>query len=96
MRMGFPGQTILGILIMQELSHLLHRPLIRSVAGDKGLLLYRVLHNIIIINRNADVVGKESWNIKEINEAYTAVQIAYRVTCKGEENESDTYNVKEF
>ena len=43
-----------------------------------------------------DVVGKESWNIKEINEAYTAVQIAYRVTCKGEENESDIYNVKEF
>ena len=40
---------------MQELSHLLHCPLIRSVAGDKGLLLYRVLHNIVIINRNSDL-----------------------------------------
>lgn len=43
-----------------------------------------------------DVVGKESWNIKELNETYTSVQLSYRVTCKGEENESDIYNVKEF
>lgn len=42
------------------------------------------------------VEGGETWNIKEINGTSTSVQLKYRVRCKGEENETDVYNVKEF
>lgn len=42
------------------------------------------------------VEGSESWNIKELNSTYTSVELQYRVRCKGEENEEDTYQVKEF
>lgn len=42
------------------------------------------------------VEGGESWNIKEINSTSTSIQLQYRVRCKGEENETDVYNVKEF
>lgn len=38
----------------------------------------------------------ERWNIKEINSTTMSVQLEYRVRCKGEENESDVYQVKEF
>lgn len=43
-----------------------------------------------------EVENSELWNIKEINSTYTSVQLQYRVRCKGEENESDIYSVKEF
>lgn len=36
------------------------------------------------------------WNVKEITENYTSVQLEYQVNCKGEENDTDLYNVKEF
>lgn len=42
------------------------------------------------------VEGGELWNIKEINSTCTSIQLQYRVRCKGEENETDLYNVKEF
>lgn len=42
------------------------------------------------------VEGTERWSIKEINSTYTSVLIEYRVRCKGEENEEDLYNVREF
>ena len=38
----------------------------------------------------------ERWNIKEISGDSVSVQLEYRVRCKGEENESDVYQVKEF
>ena len=38
----------------------------------------------------------ERWSIKEINSNYVSVQLEYRVRCKGEENDTDVYNVKEF
>ena len=38
----------------------------------------------------------ERWNIKEINSNSMSVQLEYRVRCKGEENETDVYSVKEF
>ena len=41
------------------------------------------------------VIGKPDWNIKEVNSTYTSVELNYRVTCKGEENEFDTYNINE-
>ncbi len=38
----------------------------------------------------------ERWNVKEITSSYVAVQLEYRVRCKGEENETDLYQVTEF
>ena len=38
----------------------------------------------------------ERWNIKEVNSNAVSVQLEYRVRCKGEENDSDVYHVKEF
>lgn len=45
---------------------------------------------------NPMVVGKERWHIVEMNETFTSVQLEYEVSCNGEENETDTYKVKEF
>lgn len=42
------------------------------------------------------VENGERWNIKEINSNFISVQLEYRVRCKGEENETDVYSVKEF
>ncbi len=42
------------------------------------------------------VEGGERWSIQEMNSTYTAVLLEYRVRCKGEENEDDIYQVKEF
>lgn len=38
----------------------------------------------------------ERWSIKELNSTCMSVQLQYRVSCKGEENEADRYAVKEF
>lgn len=43
-----------------------------------------------------EVEKGERWNIKEINSNSISVQLEYRVRCKGEENETDVYAVKEF
>lgn len=43
-----------------------------------------------------EVEGGERWSIQEINSTSTSVLLEYRVRCKGEENETDVYNVKEF
>lgn len=42
------------------------------------------------------VEGEEIWQIKEINNVSTSVQIQYQVRCQGEENEEELYKVKEF
>ena len=38
----------------------------------------------------------ERWSIKELNSTCMSVQLQYRVSCKGEENEADRYAVREF
>lgn len=38
----------------------------------------------------------ERWDITEMNGDSVSVRLEYRVRCKGEENESDVYNVEEF
>ena len=43
-----------------------------------------------------EVEKGERWNIKEINSNSISVQLEYRVRCKGEENKTDVYAVKEF
>lgn len=47
-------------------------------------------------NLEPEVEKGERWNIKEINSNSISVQLEYRVRCKGEENETDVYAVKEF
>jgi len=42
------------------------------------------------------VIGELFWSIKEVNSTYTAVQLNYQVSCIGEENERDIYNISEF
>lgn len=42
------------------------------------------------------IEGGETWLIKELNGVSSSVQLEYQVRCKGEENEEDTYKVKEF
>lgn len=42
------------------------------------------------------VTGEERWKILETNAAYTSVLLEYEVDCKGEENETDSYAVREF
>ena len=39
---------------------------------------------------------KVSWEIKESNSSYTSVLLKYQVTCKGDTDVEDTYNVREF
>ena len=36
------------------------------------------------------------WDIKETNSTYTAIQLKYQVKCKGDDNDQETYNVREF
>ena len=43
-----------------------------------------------------EVAGDVQWDIKESNFNYTAIQLKYRVKCKGDDNDPETYNVKEF
>jgi len=45
---------------------------------------------------NPTIAGEAYWTIKEVNDTYAAVELNYKVTCAGEENETGTYNVKEF
>lgn len=42
------------------------------------------------------VENGERWSMKEMNNVTTALQIEYHVRCKGEENDGDTYKVREF
>ncbi len=43
-----------------------------------------------------EVLGGIRYEIKEMNDIYTSVLMKYQVRCKGEENETDTYDVQEF
>lgn len=43
-----------------------------------------------------EIVGDVQWDVKEVNSTYTAVQLRYQVKCKGDENEEELYNVKEY
>lgn len=40
--------------------------------------------------------GGERWEIKEMNDTSSSIQVEFIVRCKGEENEDDLYKVREF
>lgn len=43
-----------------------------------------------------EIVGGMRWNVKELGDNYTALQLQYQVRCIGEENDTDLYVVTEF
>ncbi len=45
---------------------------------------------------NPEVSTDIDWSIKECNTVYTSLLARYQVTCKGDGDEVETYNVKEF
>lgn len=47
---------------------------------------------------NLEVEAPENvnWEIKESNSSYTSVLLKYQVTCQGDSEEQDTYNIREF
>lgn len=42
------------------------------------------------------IEGSEQYNVMEMTSMYTSALLEYHVRCKGEENDTDVYNVKEF
>lgn len=47
-------------------------------------------------NLAPEISSEIQWGIKECNSVYTSIQAVYQVTCAGEQDEVNTYNVKEF
>lgn len=43
-----------------------------------------------------EVVGDIQWDIKEMTTTYMSMQLKYQVKCKGDDNEEEIHNVKEF
>lgn len=71
-----------------------------SEAGDNTTFQHVTIHSdydhVTWGDLEPIVVGKERWNVVEMNETFTSVLLEYEVSCKGEENETDNYKVKEF
>lgn len=68
--------------------------------GDNSSFAHATIHSsfnhVTWGELEPQVVGEERWKILETNKAYTSVLLEYEVSCKGEENETDIYTVKEF
>ena len=71
-----------------------------SEEGDNTSFLHVTIHSdydhVSWGSLEPEVEKGERWNIKEINSNSISVQLEYRVRCKGEENKTDVYAVKEF
>lgn len=68
--------------------------------GDNTTLQHVTIHSdlshITWGELKPQVLGKVKWNISETKEAYTSVQLQYRVKCVVENGKEETYMVKEF
>lgn len=68
--------------------------------GDNSTFSHATIHSsynhVTWGELEPQVTGEERWKILEANTAYTSVLLEYDVNCKGEENETDLYTVKEF
>ena len=42
------------------------------------------------------ISGDVEWSIKESNSVYTSLLAKYQVSCAGDQDEVETYNIKEF
>ena len=71
-----------------------------SDEGDNTTLQHVTIHSDYTHVTWGDLAPKvdesERWTIKELNGTYMAVELEYRVKCKGEENEEDEYQVREY
>lgn len=47
-------------------------------------------------NLAPQISGQVEWSIKESNSVYTSLMAKYQVTCVGDQDEIETYNIKEF
>lgn len=68
--------------------------------GDNSTLQHVTIHSdlshITWGDLKPQIVGNVKWNVSETKEAYTSVQLSYRVKCNGDNNAEEIYNVKEF
>lgn len=68
--------------------------------GDNSTLQHVTIHSdlshITWGDLKPQIVGNVKWNVSETKEAYTSVQLSYRVKCNGDNNAEENYNVKEF
>lgn len=78
---------------------------IKSVmeSNDKGdnttfqhVTIHSDLTHITWGDLKPQILGKVKWNISETKEAYTSIQLDYRVKCVGDHGEEESHIVKEF
>ena len=70
-----------------------------SVQDNNGLqrvTTHSSLEDVTWGNLTPEIVGDVAWNIKETNPSYIAILLEYQVASRGEENERELYNVREF
>ena len=68
--------------------------------GDNSTLQHVTIHSDLFHITWGDLkpqmIGNAKWNVTETKEAYTSIQLSYRVKCAGDNNNEEIYNVKEF
>lgn len=68
--------------------------------GDNSTLQHVTIHSdmshVMWGDLTPIVVNGLFWEVKEVKEAYTSVQLSYQVQCAGDNNEEELYQVKEF
>ena len=68
--------------------------------GDNTTLQHVTIHSdmrhVLWGDLVPEMVNKMSVEIKETNDAYTSIQLSYRVALAGDNNDEEDYNVKEF
>ena len=68
--------------------------------GDNTTLQHVTIHSdldhVTWGKLSPEISGDIQWDIKETNSTYTAIQLKYQVKCKGDDNDQETYNVREF
>ena len=58
--------------------------------------IYSNIDNVTWGELEPEVVGEVTYEIKELNPVFASIQLSYQVSCKGEKNERELYNVQEF
>ena len=58
--------------------------------------IYSDIENVTWGELEPQVTGKVYYDVKELNSVFASIQLSYQVSCIGEDNEREIYNVKEF
>lgn len=71
-----------------------------NAEGDNGTFHHVTIHSdfnhVTWGKLEPQVQENVRWNIKELKNSYTCLELEYQAICKGEENEQDEYKVEEF